>query len=397
MKPYDFHLHIENAKNWESKTGRVLGKLSDWNCGRFDPETPVSLLEEAFTYAVETFTTYTETSITLQLGDAILADLHSNPESCFNANSALHLYGNATQALFASIYAIRESVQNLKFLVVHPSYYANHDSLKALQVPYHEYWRTLSVNGHVDLNNLRLFKEKNEFNAILITDPMYSTGIELTDENLKEILDFAETHDIWIIIDSSFSGLSWENPKKRWLDFIKIGRNGYKKCLVVDSPSKRLFTNNLKIGMVHCDKSVSHHLEKFSDSFVGNITGIQHNFFKRVFIQANKEKIEAICTNNTRKIIDNYEYLLSIAHGSSHIYFIRPDAGFHTMIFFKGLQTGTFNSMSFCEGLVNQGVFALPTNDYYYASSDPFGVRINLINSPRKWERLIRQFAEKGI
>ncbi|MHB9116675.1 MAG: pyridoxal phosphate-dependent aminotransferase [Burkholderiales bacterium] len=396
-EPYSFERHLANALEWEKRNRTRTLKLSDWNCGREDPRVPTTLLEAAAQFAIENLTTYTETSMTLGLGEQVSYWLRTRNHGEFAVDSAVHLYANATQALFASIYAIREELTDPKFLLIHPSYYSTHDALSIMRISYVEHWRKLRNHGVLDVDELAALWKQHRFNAILLTDPMYSTGIEFSESNLNQTIRFAEDRDIWIMIDSAFGGLTWEDEDRQWLDLRKIQRRGFEKCIVIDSPSKRLFTNNLKLGVVHCSKGLSARFEKFSDSFMGNITGMQFGFAKAIFDPVNASQMEAICRENVQKIRRHYAHLISKASESSKLFFIPPDSGFHTMLFFCGIDTDTSDPMRACAELVERGIFALPTNDYYYHGNDPFGFRINLMNSPTRWEHVVTRLAVEGI
>jgi aspartate/methionine/tyrosine aminotransferase len=397
VEKYNFETHIGNAHAWEARNLSTTRKLSDWNCGRDDPRVPTAILEAASQRALQNLTTYTETASTIKLGRQILDRLRSMPNTSFAENAAVHLYGNATQALFASLYAIRESLHEPKFLLIHPSYYATHDALNTLRLPYSQHWRKLTNSGEIDLVELDILWRKLGFDVILLTDPMYSTGIELSQVNFERTVAFARERDLWIMIDSAFSGLTWSDPTRRWLDLPKLQRCGYAKCILIDSPSKRLFTNNLKLGMVHCSDLLSQHLEKVSDSFTGNITGVQAAFTDSIFGLENQDQLQSICDDNVEKIIRNYEHLIELVNDSEHLHFIRPHSGFHTMLFSRGVETGSADAMAACAWLLEHGVFALPTNDYYYHDNDPFGFRLNLMKAPLGWQDIVVLLAQTSF
>jgi hypothetical protein len=54
--------------------------------------------------------------------------------------------------------------------------------------------------------------------------------------------------------------------------------------------------------------------------------------------------------------------------------------------------------MELCRRLVAEhSVFALPTNDYYYHESDPFGIRINLTMRPSRWQAIVSELSIAGL
>jgi hypothetical protein len=117
-----------------------------------------------------------------------------------------------------------------------------------------------------------------------------------------------------------------------------------------------------------------------------------------LFNPANRETLETICAQNTKHVATNFDHLSATVQGSDKVTLIRPHAGFHTMIFAKGIATHDVDSMSVCRRLVVANeIFALPTNDYFYHDEDPFGVRLNLTMHRSKWEGFAASVARSGL
>ena len=116
----------------------------------------------------------------------------------------------------------------------------------------------------------------------------------------------------------------------------------------VDSASwrqARVPADAMSAGTVHCSQQVSPHLEKISDSFTGNLTGMQCAFADLLFEVDRFDELQSICDQNVERIQRNYLHLLELTRYSNHVFLMRPHTGFHTMLFFSGLTTGSADSV----------------------------------------------------
>jgi aspartate/methionine/tyrosine aminotransferase len=177
-EPYDFPKHTAHALAWEHKNGKSLLRLSDWNCAREDVVLPLELLEQAGRTAIHKLTHYAETSLLMTLGDQIGAWLRDDYGAQLTKDSAVHLFGNTTQALFGVIYALRELQDSPRVLLLHPSYYSVRDAFGVFGIPFTEDWRRLSEMGAIAIDRLENLRRERHFNIIFVTDPTYSTGID---------------------------------------------------------------------------------------------------------------------------------------------------------------------------------------------------------------------------
>lgn len=396
--PYDFKKHTDNAISWERSTASHLFRISDWNCHKDDIELPVTLLEESARTAMSCITRYADTASSIAVGEEICGWLRGETKSALPADSAVHLFANATQALFAVVHALQELVAAPHVLLVHPSYYAVHDMLQHFDTPTSSDWRRLSEGAAVSIERIEHLRLKRQFNVVWITEPTYSSGFKLSQRNWEELVAYCAQNELWLVVDMAFGGLTWMDESTRWLDAPKLSRCGYKRCVVIDSPSKRLFTNNLKLALVHGSKLMSDSLEKFSDSFCGGLTGIQQAFAHALFDPKNQQLLEQICNRNVETVRRNFEVLRQFTERSQTLSVVQPDSGFHTMIFARGSRSKYIDSMSVCRRLVrDHGVYALPTNDYYYHEDDPFGIRINLTMRPSRWHAVVSELAVAGL
>ena len=139
-------------------------------------------------------------------------------------------------------------------------------------------------------------------------------------------------------------------------------------------------------------------LRDFSDWHLGNLTGLQVSFARNLFSPENRNDIETICTINANRACANFQQLETIVDGSKMVSLLRPDSGFYTLLFARGIISRDVDAMKACHRLVTDlATLAIPTNDFFFDWDDEFGIRLNLMCSPRKWEHVIKYIAVHGI
>ncbi len=259
-------------------------------------------------------------------------------------------------------------------------------------------WRKKREGFKIKLEQLERFRRQHAINIMILTDPVYSAGTCMSDAQWNDLIDYCRAHDIWLVVDMAFSGLSWTDASKVWIDRGRLTRGNYRGVILIDSPAKRLFTNNLKIGLVVADLKIVERLRDFSDWHLGNLTGLQVAFARNLFRPENRKSIETVCMINASRAYANFQRLESVVEGSRLVSLIRPDSGFHALLFSRGIISRHIDAMKVCHRLVTDlETLAIPTNDFLFDWDDEFGIRVNLMSSPEKWERVIKHIAAHGM
>lgn len=395
---YNFEKHFEFAKLWEQTNERKLFRISDWNADPKDVNIPDSIIQQAIKESLSTVTKYAETKLLVTACDEIQDNLENVYQIKFSENSQTHLFGNATQAIFGVLCGLKQIVSKPRILIVNPSYYSVKDSANIFEIPTFEMNRRMKENFRIDIDQIEELRYQKQINIIILTDPVYSCGSSITENHFNELIDYCKRNEIWLIVDNAFSCLSWINENKIWLDEMMIRKGEYKKAIVIDSPAKRLFTNNMKIGIVFADIELIKKLREFSDSHIGNISGLQVAFAKSIFSLDNKSTLENICKSNTTKAKKNFAEIEKLIEGSNRVSLLKPDTGFHCILKTPIKTIRQTNVMRVAEQLITEfSTLAIPTNDFFYDLEDDFGIRINLMISPSKSKYLFEKLSLKGF
>ena len=396
--PYSFEEQFELAEAWEKANNKCLLRVSDWNSDPSEVEVPYPLIHQAINESLKSITRYAETAVLVDACDEIQQDLKKGYGVPFSEHARIHLFGSATQAIFGVMYGLKHTVSEPRALIIHPSFYAVQDSASQCGIPIFETWRKKREGFEIKLELLEQFRCRHAVNVLILTDPVYSAGMCINEAEWNHLIDYSRTHDIWLVVDMAFSGLSWTESRKVWIDRERLLRGNYRKVILIDSPAKRLFTNNLKIGLVFADVEIVERLRDFSDYHLGNLTGLQVAFARSLFRPENRESIETICTINANHAQSNFQRLGTIIDGSPMVSLLRPDSGFHALLFARGTISRHVDAMNACLRLATDlETLAIPTNDFFFDWDDEFGIRVNLMYSPRKWEHVIKWLATFGM
>lgn len=395
---YSFEEQFEIAEAWARSNNKSLFKISDWNFDPRDVSIPNNLIQEAINDSLHTTTQYAETSVLIEACKEIRNNLKVGYDVNFDTDSNIHLFGNATQAIFGVMYSLKEVVQSPLVLLIHPSYYSVQDSASQCGIQFFEMWRKKKNGFVIDLEIIEHYRRKHAINILVLTDPVYSAGTCMDTDQWYRLIDYCKVHEIWLVIDMAFSGLSWIDIDKVWLDRGRLLRWNYRRVILIDSPAKRLFTNNLKIGLVFADMEIIDKLRDFTDWLLGNLTGLQVSFAKTLFKPENRELVENLCKTNVNRAVTNYKKLENIVSDLQNLKLFKPDAGFHTLLFYRGALSRYVDAMKACQGMVEKlEILPIPTNDFFFDHDDEFGIRLNLMCSSEKWMPLIKQIDAYGI
>lgn len=394
---YDFDEQFRRAHAWEKATGKTLFRISDWNSKPDEVTVPLRIINNAIEESIHSITYYAETEQIIRTSNDIQKGLVSGYDVAFAPHVRTHLFGNTTQAIFGVMFAIRKIVTNPKILFIHPSYYSAMETSSLLGIPVIEMWRKRRDQFVIDIEKIDKIRKAQSINVIFLTDPVYSAGVCMCNEEWNVLVNYCEHEGIWIVLDMAFSGLSWLDDGV-WIDRIKLMRANYKKSILIDSPSKRLFINNIKIAVVFADVQIINALQEFQDSQLGNLAGLQLYLAKRLFEKQNKDELEVICKSNADRAYENFLYIQGIVSNSDHVFFEKPNGGFHALAFSINSIGENVDVMNTCQRWVTElETLAIPINDFRFDTSDEFGVRVNLMITPQRYEHIIKWIATNGM
>jgi len=393
---YNFDHHWALAERYKS-AGNSLLRLSDWNNAREDVCTPNKLIQDCQESSRQNIELYTESTKLAEICDCAQTSLIETYQLQIAEWRKLHFFGSATQAIFATFFCLNQ-IEKLRALVLQPSYYPIPIISDTLGFPFTSLHIVKQGIPSIDLEQVKAMCGQGKVNLILLTDPIYCVGKRIPVAELLQLIDYCENNGIWLVIDAAFGRMAWHDEKKTWIDqelFNLLGQT--ERVVFIDSPAKRLFINGMKLGIVFANDDLISRLRGYSDFVIGNLAGVQAAFGERIFSPKYKDELQIVCSENTRRAKQNFN-LLQRTLADTCLYSEMPEEGFHCLIFDKGKVNAGVDPMRAVEILLNDyGIYALPTHDFFFSSNDAFGLRMNLMLAPHRWQSQIARLAVMGL
>ena len=110
--------------------------------------------------------------------------------------------------------------------------------------------------------------------AIMLCSPSNPTGWVAGADYYTRLLELADKHDFYVLADECYSEIFWETPPVGLLEVAQsLGREGFSRCLVFNSLSKRSALPGLRSGLIAGDAELIGRFAKLR-SYTGPATPI---------------------------------------------------------------------------------------------------------------------------
>ncbi|HKP02848.1 MAG TPA: pyridoxal phosphate-dependent aminotransferase [Chthoniobacterales bacterium] len=287
---------------------------------------------------------------------------------------------NATNALYLSLHALKRLGVN-RFLVITPTYYSVIETLDSFgsSVIYHHLLDEEAF--FLDLKAIRRAVEWQQIDAIILTDPVYSAGIEHDISAYSGLSAICNEHHIWLLCDYALGGLFWHRPPTRLLDAAKLSAlSSLERFIYIESPPKRLFLNGMKHAAVVASSNVTNLIHDLASRMSGGFCSTQLSVLKALYDPNNQTGIVAYMEGNRLRIEANFASLQSSLLGTA-FYTYSSNSGHFTMLCHKHRRIENANTKRIVKRLLwEHGLYVLPSEHFSYYGRNHFGVRINLMN-----------------
>jgi aspartate/methionine/tyrosine aminotransferase len=253
----------------------------------------------------------------------------------FNENVKIENFcvlNNGTTGLFLSFLVLKE-MKCKNILVINPSYFTLIYVFENLDFNYSFLNIELidSNLNHIDFNFLDNYINQNNIEVIVVTDPIFGMGISISNTLYENLINICSKNKTWLVIDYLYGGMEWNinnNIINRF--FIKINKK-HDKIILIESISKRLFLNGIKICLVYANNEIIKKIEKLSVSFSGSMTCVQTDTFCELYSFKNIYGINDLIHNFIVGIKQSYEQIQSIINGTD-FFLSESNSGYFTLI-----------------------------------------------------------------
>lgn len=201
-------------------------------------------------------------------------------------------------------------------LLISPVYFTYIDILKDNNCMIN-YYPILSSQGQYKFNINDIIKliVQEKINMIIITYPIFGSGITIDIMDLKQLLQTSKKYNINILIDYIYGDLEWNNNLQILPKTIINDIN--ENTVLLTSLSKNLFLNGAKTCLVFSNSELIKKIEKASVYKIGSMSQSQLEVFKLIYNKENKTMVLNILKKIRTHVQHNYEQIKSLCSSSS--------------------------------------------------------------------------------
>ena len=367
---------------YKNQTSNEVINISDWNNEDDCIEIPKELIIKASNTNTFDYSKYYFIGLLEETYQKLNHFIYKKYNININVDNTL-LVNNSTYALFLTCKALKE-LKLKRILLITPCYFSIERNLNELNFTIVYYHLTSTNNFSFYIEEIEKIIDEQFIDAVFITNPIFSTGLEVSNTIFEQIFNLIIKKNIWIVVDNTLDQLNWNNKNSLFNDFLLLKFNLFDKLIYIDSPTKKLFINGLKHAVIISKLSSLTSIKYDSDCNIGSLTVNQVNLMNEIYNIDNQYLIKKSIENNINLFKNNFELTKNLLLDSNY-YLTESTCGFHTCIMLKNKNFHQVNSRSFLKKLIfDSGISLIPLNHFLFHKNNNFGFRINLSKHPYK-------------
>ncbi|MDU2753782.1 MAG: pyridoxal phosphate-dependent aminotransferase [Clostridium sp.] len=292
-----------------------------FGAGEPDFNTPKNIMDAAIKSMEEGKTKYTPTSGIIELREAICKKLKEDNNLSYNSNQIIVSTG-AKQCLADAFMAILnpgdEVIVPIPYWVSYPELIKLADGVPVFVEGKEEndYKYTLESLNKVVNDNTK---------AIIINSPNNPTGTVYSIDELKDIAEFAQKHDLIIISDEIYEKLIYDG--KKHVSVASLSEDAYNRTIVINGFSKSYAMTGWRLGYAAGNAEVI----KLMTSVQSHVTSNTNSIAQYAGVEAlngPKDEIEKM----VKKFEERRNLMIDRIKSITGLSIIRPEGAFYVMI-----------------------------------------------------------------
>ncbi|AYD40088.1 pyridoxal phosphate-dependent aminotransferase [Clostridium fermenticellae] len=310
------------AKEMRSNGIDVVG----FGAGEPDFNTPKNIQDAAIEAIKKGYTKYTPASGIVELKKAIVNKFYKDNNLKYNTNQIIVSTG-AKQCLANTFSAVLNPGDEV---IIPIPYWVSYPELVKLADGIPVFVKTDEKNGFKytieSLNKALTEKTK----MILVNSPNNPTGTVYTKEELREIAEFAEKHDLFILSDEIYEKLIYGESKH--ISIASLSDDAYSRTIVINGVSKTYAMTGWRIGYAAASEKIIKLMSNIQSHTTSNPNSI-----------AQYASLEAL--NSDPSDIDNMikefkrrrDFMIGRVNSIDNISCRKPEGAFYVMMNISGL------------------------------------------------------------
>ena len=288
------------------------------------------------------------------------------------------LSNNGTSSLFLAMMTLYElGVKNI--LVFSPAYFTLLNILDTFNFHFFEYKMPLEITS-IDYEDIKNIIKNNNIDAMVLTNPLFGTGVEINEQIVKELAQLANIHDIWFLMDYIYGGMPWNTSNKQIYIFnftMYQAISKAEKYIFIESISKRLFLNGTKFSFVFSNPRMIRRILRLSIFSIGSMSVVQAKLSNRVYEPTSERGIIMHIEDNLNIAKHNFDMIKTILSDTS-AKITKTNCGYFTLVSMPNNQLA--NDMDIAVKLIKRyGIMTTPHSRYLYVEPNYYSFRVNLL------------------
>ena len=288
----------------------------------------------------------------------------------------ISIFPNGTVAAYLILELLFEK-GTLNSLLLSPTYFTYIDMLKKLHGSIY-YYQVLDDNGNLKFDIAELEQQliSQRIELLIITDPLFGSGISLTEDFYTKIFNICHHLNIFIFIDYIYGGMPWNNNINLLSELNIFNHN--ENVFIFRSLSKNLFLNGAKTCLVYGPQRYISEIEKQSVYKLGSLSYKQLEVFLNLYSDNNKNIVETYIQNICNYCSINYEILSSLCV-KTKVKLASCQGGMFCIMGIPKYCFRTLNDDKISEELSDKlNIITIPHSRYLFFSNKYYWFRINL-------------------
>lgn len=382
---------LENE--YKSSANKQIVRISDWHNEHNNLVMPVKLLSAAEKLLTKEISKYYFLDNIAEVKSQVsrYVSMYLNIDLDISFITITH---SGTSSIALIMQALKEHDIN-RLMIITPVYFSVEISAKRNNISLSYYHLDITKPLSQCIEDIITQAEEQYCDAIFLTTPIFSSGIEWCEEDIKEISITLQKKSIWLIIDNTLGGLSWKKGYKSLLSegLVKNAIN-LNKFICIESPAKKLFLNGVKHSMIISKENIHKNVERISDELMGGLTSHQISSIKQIYSGDYENEIANCTEKNIENFSRNYDLCDSFLV-NSNFFLPKSSSGFHTLVLHKSKNISDIDHVCFVKKLIDHnGVSVIPLQHFGYYKNNKFGFRVNLSKHPHILARGLRSIKE---
>lgn len=383
----DYYTLSEIVHNYENKKNISPYFISDWDCNTEEILRPQEILAQSLKQSISHLDTYY--FIEDDFGKQTIIEFFNSVKIPLN-NTSFLIGPNASLMLTTTFIALKEEhIDNI--LIILPVYFSIPQILRILDINFVKY-DTSFPKYTLCFKDIQDKIEKNSIGAVFITDPFYGSGVNIPEEFYKELVLYANKHNIYIIVDYARGSMKWSSTSNNLFDFklysILVKARHY---ILIDSISKRIFVNGFKCSLLFSNNEIIKSIRKLGDCFIGSMSAAQLQFVEHLYNPANVLEINKLIEHNINIAKQHFEIIRSILLGTKIAYTFPTDGNFMLLGILKEKYNAYKDIEIFQKLLYDFNIYTLPQSLYTFEDPKYYIFRINLLLNIEQIVNIIRK------